>query len=275
MALRAAGTLTVGRSQNTYLHASLRHLKIFTSKLNDKAIKWLSLGGGASSGVAGGAMVDTLVRSWSWVKTRMCWSSTHSGEAGSYSGSSCFGAQQDQRKGSTRTVSLSSSYNYRTDKTPVVTGISRSNGTTAGGTTVLLFGYNLGSSDTTGTTNVSVTLGGVLCATRREDVSSYRGKSLCDWKGVSCDNLGLSTATTTTGNGVLQTITCLTNPWMKGGRPSGPDSDSPTEAAALRLRNPEVEVVVGGGGEGGGTSGERGPTASLGSAKVDPSVRWA
>ena len=94
-------------------------------------------------------------------------------------------------------------YAYDEALTPYVEWISRLNGTTAGGTTVQLRGSGFVPNAT------SVTLAGIPCAVHYDEVSSYRGKHLCEWDGVNCDGLGVSDGGTA--------ITCLTAPWDYSG----------------------------------------------------------
>ena len=103
-------------------------------------------------------------------------------------------------------------FTYAPALTPTLVSVSRLNGTTAGGTTLRLnvtgIARGLASVD-----NTSVTLGGIACALRVEDVRSYRDQFLCDWDGVDCDTLGIAfhNETNTT------MITCLTNAWDYSG----------------------------------------------------------
>lgn len=101
-------------------------------------------------------------------------------------------------------------FTYDPGLTPYVVAMSRLNGTTAGGTTLRLNVTNL-PGDLVG--NVSVTLGGVTCATRYNEVGSYRGLHLCSWDGVDCSTVGFVERFE---NGLSQ-ITCLTNPWDYSG----------------------------------------------------------
>jgi hypothetical protein len=89
--------------------------------------------------------------------------------------------------------------------TPTVQWISRRNGTTAGGTTVTVFGKGFVPGST------AVTLAGVACALTYAEIGSYRGKHLCLWAGVDCAGLGVDPSGTS--------LTCLTNPWTYQGAP--------------------------------------------------------
>jgi len=93
-------------------------------------------------------------------------------------------------------------YRYDSSLTPFISSISRTNGTTAGGTTVHISGEDM--SD-----DPLVTIGGVVCSTRSEQIQEYRNKSLCDWDGVQCGNI----------HGSDTSITCLTNPWSYSSSP--------------------------------------------------------
>ena len=111
-------------------------------------------------------------------------------------------------------------YHYDAALTPVVTSVEPTMSSTAGGATVTIKGDNFGK-------NPIVTLGGQVCAYRREDVGSYpdengKPKNLCDWgaelnaKGgnedgvaVDCDAMSLKS----------NEIVCITNPiavWGEG-----------------------------------------------------------
>lgn len=100
-------------------------------------------------------------------------------------------------------------FTYDPALTPVVFAMSRLNGTTAGGTTLSL---NVSNLPTHLQSNVSVTLGGVKCATTYADIGSYRGLHLCAWEGVDCSSIGFEKI----DNNVTQ-VTCLTNPWDYSG----------------------------------------------------------
>lgn len=60
-------------------------------------------------------------------------------------------------------------YNYDPAMTPVVTGMNRNYGSSAGGTRVYLTGERLAADD------VSVELCGVTCALRVSEIGSYKG----------------------------------------------------------------------------------------------------
>lgn len=94
---------------------------------------------------------------------------------------------------------------YNPKDTYEMTSISRQNGTTAGGTTVVIngtVGGTVGSMDGFAE-DTEVYIGGVRCATEYADIGEYREQHLCEWDGVRCDNLGV----------VGFSITCLTNKW--------------------------------------------------------------
>jgi len=93
-------------------------------------------------------------------------------------------------------ASLADAYTYDVERTPTVAGINRVTGTTAGGTTVVIYGENFGEQP-------DVDLSGVNCATTRDDIGEYRGMHLCDWgemqrsqgkDDVAVDCSGLGTA---------------------------------------------------------------------------------
>ena len=88
-------------------------------------------------------------------------------------------------------------YSYDDTVTPCVESISRLNGTTAGGTTVVLTGKGFVPNATT------VLLNGIVCSTEYSQIGSYRGLHLCEWDLVECGGLGVTPTE----------ITCLTNPW--------------------------------------------------------------
>ena len=94
-------------------------------------------------------------------------------------------------------------YTYDESLTPYVEWMSRSNGTTAGGTTVQLRGSGFVANST------SVTLAEITCAVNYDQVGTYRGLHLCEWDGVDCTGLGVSDDGTS--------ITCLTAPWDYSG----------------------------------------------------------
>ena len=75
------------------------------------------------------------------------------------------------------------------------------NGTTAGGTTVQIWGEGFVPGNTT------VYLAGVECATARAGPGSYREQHLCEWDGVDCSGLGVSATS----------ITCLSGVWDYSG----------------------------------------------------------
>ena len=56
--------------------------------------------------------------------------------------------------------------------------ISRTNGTTAGGTVVALNVTGLGA--VASLADVTVTIAGVVCSTTTDEVGDYRGQNLCD-----------------------------------------------------------------------------------------------
>ena len=97
---------------------------------------------------------------------------------------------------------------YSDDDTYFVEYISRKNGTTAGGTTLVIEGSGQGATDGF-PDDLEVYLGGVRCSTQNATIGSYRGKHLCEWDGVNCEDIGI----------LNYTVTCLTNPWTFAGDP--------------------------------------------------------
>lgn len=67
-------------------------------------------------------------------------------------------------------------FTYDPSMTPSLIAMSRTHGTTAGGTTVIL---NITGTPSFTTHNVSVSLGGVTCAVRDSEIGTYRGLNLC------------------------------------------------------------------------------------------------
>ena len=47
-----------------------------------------------------------------------------------------------------------------------------------------------------------IILGGKVCATKREQIETFKGQFLCDWENVRCDDISISNTE----------IKCLTNP---------------------------------------------------------------
>jgi cysteine-rich repeat protein len=93
-------------------------------------------------------------------------------------------------------VHLAQAYNYDPSITPVVRTINRLNGTTAGGTTIILTGRNLhkllgNRADASRHLHTHVTLAGRTCALRYEEIGTYQGKHLCEWPAVNCSGLGV------------------------------------------------------------------------------------
>ena len=99
------------------------------------------------------------------------------------------------RRKDAQSATLADAYTYDLGSTATVDHVSRVAGTTAGGTTVTIYGEGFG-------TDPEVHLGGIKCATERDDIGSYRGRHLCDWgevqsaKGqdIAVDCTGLGTA---------------------------------------------------------------------------------
>ena len=91
-------------------------------------------------------------------------------------------------------------YAHNPALTPKIHSVQPTISSTAGGAPITITGDNFGS-------NPVVTLGGRICAWKREDVGSYRNKNLCDWGqgekfGVDCSLMGASATK----------IVCITNP---------------------------------------------------------------
>ena len=101
--------------------------------------------------------------------------------------------------------------------TPIITGISRTNGTTAGGTTVVL--NVTGLPIDVGIDDIEVYLAGIKCALVYGDIGSYRDQHLCDWSGVDCDSIGLvrSHGIDAASSANMSQLTCLTNEWDYSG----------------------------------------------------------
>ena len=101
------------------------------------------------------------------------------------------------RRQDTQVATLPGSYTYDLQQTASVAAISRVAGTTAGGTTVTIYGQGFGDTP-------DISLSGIKCATEREDIGSYRGMHLCDWGdqqrargqdiAVNCRGLGTAPA---------------------------------------------------------------------------------
>ena len=92
-------------------------------------------------------------------------------------------------------------FTYDKSKTPYIKSISRRNGTTAGGTTVHIFGEGFLPGNTT------IYLAGVECVTEYSHIGSYRDQHLC-WEGVNCAGLGVHNE---------NEITCLSGVWDYNG----------------------------------------------------------
>ena len=100
--------------------------------------------------------------------------------------------------------SNSTIFNFSSILTPTISSVAPAIGSTAGGTTVTISGSGFG-------TSPNVTIAGVVCAWKLEDVGSYRGKNLCLWGqdsalGVNCTGIGASDTK----------ILCVTNPSPTG-----------------------------------------------------------
>jgi hypothetical protein len=79
-------------------------------------------------------------------------------------------------------------YDFDEALTPAVSDMAPLLGSSAGGTTVTLNGHGFGVSP-------NVTIAGIVCAWRYEDIGYYRGKHLCEWGqeaagGVNCSGIG-------------------------------------------------------------------------------------
>jgi hypothetical protein len=108
-------------------------------------------------------------------------------------------------------------FTYDAELTPAVLSISRTNGTTAGGTVVKLNVTGFGAVATLA--DVTVTIAGVVCSTTTDEVGDYRGQNLCDWDGVDCTEMGLvSTGRVDAASGAnVSVLTCITNAWDYNG----------------------------------------------------------
>ena len=96
-------------------------------------------------------------------------------------------------------------YKWDPASTMRLTGISRLNATTAGGTTVQINGT--GAFGGAFPAEIEVYLSGIRCATNYSDIGTYRDQHLCEWDDVDCSNLGIKSFT----------LTCLTNRWNFAG----------------------------------------------------------
>lgn len=100
---------------------------------------------------------------------------------------------------------MADAYVYDPSLTPYVDTINRLNGTTAGGTTIKLTGSGFGP-------DPEVQLDGVLCATKYDQIGSYRNQHLCVW-GEKQRAAGMDIAVSCNGLGANDThVTCLSNP---------------------------------------------------------------
>ena len=95
--------------------------------------------------------------------------------------------------------------------------ISRTNGTTAGGTVVALNVTGLGA--VASLADVTVTIAGVVCSTTTDEVGDYRGQNLCDWDGVDCTEMGLveTDRVDAVSGEIVSVLTCITNAWDYNG----------------------------------------------------------
>jgi hypothetical protein len=173
---------------------------------------------------------------WEWEEGTTCESppcDTRYHDGGMYEGcwkrsSKCLGSPLPpvRMRGQTTRSELSAAYTYDHQKTPSIAGINRRTGTTAGGTTVHIYGENFGE-------DADIELSGVKCATHREDIGEYRGRNLCDWgdiqrsqgKGdmaVNCNNLGTAPVCVATAHAECSEIN--TNPSLSDSSNSNLDS---------------------------------------------------
>jgi hypothetical protein len=137
-------------------------------------------------------------------------------------------------------ASLADVYTYDLDRTPTVAGINRVTGTTAGGTTVLIYGENFGAEP-------DVNLSGINCATSREEIGEYRGLNLCDWGdmqraqgkddvAVDCSGLGSAPVCVATA-----TVECASIDTAVTLSPTGSVNNGEIECEA----NPKCDYVDG------------------------------
>jgi hypothetical protein len=133
-----------------------------------------------------------------------CWQKHHPGDVSTCTG---FNGQDEVAQSSASTQVLLGAYNYSAALTPVVTNISRVDGTTAGGTSVELTGRSFG-------TNATTFLQNVQCATTLSKVGEYRGRDLCEWGRVQRESGKSDIAVDCSGMMANDTvIRCVTNPW--------------------------------------------------------------
>ena len=164
-----------GRPQEVYLgranidtwKGDLRDARIYEGQeLTDENIAALSA-------------TEQLLSAWQW--QGWCWSRTANEQ--------CNAAVLEQLGIMNRVAaqtSLNDAYVYDPELTPLVVSINRMNGTTAGGTTIKLVGEGFGD-------DPRVALDGVDCATKYEDIGSYRDQHLCVW-GEKQREQGMDTA---------------------------------------------------------------------------------
>ena len=110
-------------------------------------------------------------------------------------------------------------YTYDPDLTTRVLSISRTNGTTAGGTTVQLNVTGLSRVKSISPSDVVVRLAGRVCATTTGEVGEYRSLNLCEWDGVDCSSIGIAeTDRIDPASGEpVWLVTCVTNAWDYSG----------------------------------------------------------
>ena len=110
-------------------------------------------------------------------------------------------------------------YTYDPDLTTRVLSISRTNGTTAGGTTVQLNVTGLSRVKSISPSDVVVRLAGRVCATTTDEVGEYRSLNLCEWDGVDCSSIGIAeTDRIDPASGEpVWLVTCVTNAWDYSG----------------------------------------------------------
>ena len=159
LAFHVDHTVTLGSSVHGVFAGHLRELKLFSEPVSTMQLAHIA---------------GLRTEAWEWFQTNEhtsaaegCWKRSY----GKCVGNPRLPVRELQE---TREWALPAVYSYDRRRTPVVEGVSRTVGTTAGGTTVTIYGQDLG-------TAPDIYLSGVRCATERSDIGSYRGMHLCDW----------------------------------------------------------------------------------------------
>jgi cysteine-rich repeat protein len=209
LAFRGQGQVSLGTGQWGPYIGHLRDIKIYEEPATVYQIREIA---------------NLLRIAWEWQEGTTCADPPCDGrypDGGMYEGcwkrsSKCLGSPLPpvRMRGQTTRSELSDSYTYSQEKTPSIAGINRRTGTTAGGTTVNIYGENFGE-------EAEIELSGVNCATTRDDVGEYRGRNLCDWgdiqrsqgkadMAVNCNNLGFAPVCVATAHAECSEIN--TNP---------------------------------------------------------------